>query len=540
MTKTYTEGRFVLVTAYDSSYEPGYLCSTANEAYCQKHGYEFRRYVFSKEELHSRSSGRYGAWAKVQLLTSILREPDTFSEQDYLVWVDADALVIDHVVELSSFVERSGGADLIIGEDVADTDWLNTGVVLLRATEWSRDLLALWWSEGGSRWHEAEALCWDQSALCALLQRVYGLGMECPWFSYHGGRRQKLIADRIFVIDCGSFNFKYINNSSFVFHAVQNRERLRSDTQNTLSKLQRIQHAVVDGYIRGGQLLQRAPQMATGMTDVNEYLEEALRVWNDSLASKALHLYPLNPWPQTLPEHMFGGVAKKQLPASTWECLCLNWGESRPLIVAFFSPPWDEDLVGSLEHLQESCGEESIIIKSQCQPNDSHRVKLWQLVEYCVGRPPPIVPALCSLNQSTLFSCMCWKPSQDLSVEGVLSNAQLSVDIEPPGNFVPLHFVPNTLRLAQVTGSREYLLVCPHADAFHDPVTNNDVKLSDVDVLPMLQHVSPCSAIVSCREAIFLPAGCWVSHLALQASIVWIEEVLSDRQSVKASSLRVT
>ena len=50
---------------------------------------------------------------------------------DYLVWIDADAMVLHHHRRFEEFVEAASGADFIVGEDMADTDWLNTGLFLV-------------------------------------------------------------------------------------------------------------------------------------------------------------------------------------------------------------------------------------------------------------------------------------------------------------------------------------------------------------------------------------------------------------------------
>lgn len=230
--------RFLVVTAFDTSYEVGFLCATVNGAYCAQHGYGFRRELLSPEAMRSLAANRHLAWAKVALLRKLMAD-DSWSF-DYLVWIDADALVLNHAVRLEAFVETAAGADLIIGEDMADTDLLNTGLMLFRRTSWCRELLRRWWDESEVRWHHE--VCWDQTGLCRVLAKD-GFGQEKPWYSWCGGLRYKRW-QQIFVMDCGSFNFKYLNCCSFVFHAVGERELPLSLVRCLLPKAERLAAAL--------------------------------------------------------------------------------------------------------------------------------------------------------------------------------------------------------------------------------------------------------------------------------------------------------
>ncbi|CAE8624407.1 unnamed protein product [Polarella glacialis] len=130
--------RFLVVTAFDTRYEVGYLCSTVNEAYCRRHGYSFWPVLLTPEGMVQLAGGRHCAWGKVALLHHL--NDRTAAEKaaadgidagafDYVVWIDADALVLAHDTQLEHFVASAQGADLIIGEDMADTDLVNTGLL---------------------------------------------------------------------------------------------------------------------------------------------------------------------------------------------------------------------------------------------------------------------------------------------------------------------------------------------------------------------------------------------------------------------------
>ncbi|CAE8697212.1 unnamed protein product, partial [Polarella glacialis] len=100
-------------------------------------------------------------------------------------------------------------------------------------------------------------LCWDQTGLCRLLQSEEGLGRAFqPLFSWAGGPRHKAVggsSPHLFVLDCGAFNFKYVNNCDFVFHAVGEKELLYSFARTLSLKSERLYSAVQEGFVCGGQ-----------------------------------------------------------------------------------------------------------------------------------------------------------------------------------------------------------------------------------------------------------------------------------------------
>ncbi|CAK0849564.1 unnamed protein product, partial [Prorocentrum cordatum] len=283
--------RFLVATAFDTRYEVGYLCSTVNEAYCQKHGYEFRRVLPAPEDMAALAGGRHSAWAKVALMLHLLggdvpegarriAGPAAAEGVEYVVWVDADAMFLDHDRRLEHYVDAAHGADFVIGEDMADTDLLNTGLFLCRAgCAWARELLARWWRDSDPRWHHE--VCWDQTGLCRLLEEEDGLGKVPPWFSWSGGTRRKACGGHTFVFDCGSFNFKYVNNSGFVFHAVGERELLFSFSRSLSTKRERIYGAVQEGFVSGGVDFERQGTPGSGPSrgSAHDALRDAHLFW---------------------------------------------------------------------------------------------------------------------------------------------------------------------------------------------------------------------------------------------------------------------
>ena len=140
-----TPPKFTVCTAYSDNYTIGQLCSAINKEYCAVHGYEFVEDTQTYDEMLKRVApktfcGWYKIYQLLRLVESRLSEPCS-NLVEYLVWIDADAVVINRSITLESLVREAEWKDLIIAKDSNASCLLNSGVMLLRVCEWSRELL---------------------------------------------------------------------------------------------------------------------------------------------------------------------------------------------------------------------------------------------------------------------------------------------------------------------------------------------------------------------------------------------------------------
>ena len=104
-------------------------------------------------------------WAKVQLLMQALDPASGWArESSFLVWVDADLLVLDLGLSIEQVGEQYPHADLIASADVR-MGYINSGFLLLRNTAFTRLFLARWLRQGRVR-VKGHQLC-DQVFLCS-------------------------------------------------------------------------------------------------------------------------------------------------------------------------------------------------------------------------------------------------------------------------------------------------------------------------------------------------------------------------------------
>jgi hypothetical protein len=200
----------LICMAYSKDYTIGNICEVINSQYATHHGYQFYCEKIEYEKMMTMIEPRkHCAWYKVLLIRNLLKSEgkNSFSSeiQDpplptnwrYLVWIDADAIVINfhqsiehilhnHFIPFSpsfpssspspSIISQSIFSDLIISQDFSSSSScpLNTGVMIIQKTPWSQSLWEDVWSHPScEKYHHV--YFYDQSALvkCLKLRNVH-------------------------------------------------------------------------------------------------------------------------------------------------------------------------------------------------------------------------------------------------------------------------------------------------------------------------------------------------------------------------------
>ena len=137
--------------------------------YGDVHGYEV---VVGDGE----SYGRPPAWAKVPLLQRLLATYDT------VLWIDADAIIMDSTVDVASAVPGAA-FQALAGPCAGNPPYINTGVWLLRAGDRASQFLDAVWAATEFIDHA----WWENAAVIDLLgfelQSVHGPVRESQWMS---------------------------------------------------------------------------------------------------------------------------------------------------------------------------------------------------------------------------------------------------------------------------------------------------------------------------------------------------------------------
>lgn len=180
----------LMVTAYSNDYSIGGLCEKVNRAYALRHGYEFHSDVLTLSAMSVViAPKKHCTWYKIALLQRLLSNTEYLAQHNihYLMWVDADAIVVDQAVQLTDVINRAGGKDLIIAEDMNTGCLINAGVFLLRTTHWSKQFVDDVWS--CTRYDDVTF--YEQSAMIRSLRASKeGLDTVTPFHSYLPGAVQ--------------------------------------------------------------------------------------------------------------------------------------------------------------------------------------------------------------------------------------------------------------------------------------------------------------------------------------------------------------
>jgi hypothetical protein len=109
-------------------------------------------------------------WNKVRLLWEAVNEDikaSTIERQKYVVWLDADLVVLDMSMRIELVAAQNPKADIIMSRDIARADFVsNSGFVIVRASDWSASFLQKWWSAYDRK------RCCDQNAFSWLYDKL--------------------------------------------------------------------------------------------------------------------------------------------------------------------------------------------------------------------------------------------------------------------------------------------------------------------------------------------------------------------------------
>lgn len=167
--------------------EEGVAVSLADkQEYCHRHGYDF--YAISETP-----RGRPAPWMKIPAALSLLSQ-----QYDWVILVDIDAVIIDHSVKLEEFTDPR--YDTIIG---VDRHGVNTGVLFLRNTVWSRLFLAEAWTLTDE---PLSAIWWEQASIVWLIKAegVRNHVKLCPQTHFNSYIRGRSLKDSFIIHFAGS------------------------------------------------------------------------------------------------------------------------------------------------------------------------------------------------------------------------------------------------------------------------------------------------------------------------------------------------
>lgn len=138
--------RFGIVT-YATSNIWDYTAYTAavNEVFAEHHGHLFHLFDDTVERYLEPDS----RWSKVKILEDAVDPISEWAEGlDYIVWVDADLIFLDLLMNLDTLVRSTGEhVDIIVSaEHTGGSTLINSGTVIAKRSAWSHQFMQQWWT----------------------------------------------------------------------------------------------------------------------------------------------------------------------------------------------------------------------------------------------------------------------------------------------------------------------------------------------------------------------------------------------------------
>src|SRR5258708_36810234 len=153
----------ILTFADDAMREMADLTSQNKIEYAEIHGYDC---IYEQRTIVNLGDGSgNGSWHKIPYLLKYIKH------YDWILWSDADSLIMNFRKKLEGFLPADKGKDLIIGRD--RQPWINAGNFFIRNCEWSINFLQLVQLHNWTHEISPDYAWWEQGAMRYLLEQSY-------------------------------------------------------------------------------------------------------------------------------------------------------------------------------------------------------------------------------------------------------------------------------------------------------------------------------------------------------------------------------
>jgi galactosyl transferase GMA12/MNN10 family len=136
-------------------------------AYARKHRYT----IMDNSRLLDHS--RPPAWSKILAVQDMFQHRHNRRRCEWVLWLDADTVIMNSSIKLESLIPADDNIHLIITTDRRFT--ANSGVWLIRNSEWSQQFLFDWWNSKGFVRAKGLSLSGDNDAFGYLVRERLGL-----------------------------------------------------------------------------------------------------------------------------------------------------------------------------------------------------------------------------------------------------------------------------------------------------------------------------------------------------------------------------
>jgi hypothetical protein len=127
-------------TSHINDYSP--YAYAINSIYVNNNNYILK---WESEETGANYNNNDQRWNKVLILLEALK---TWAKNiDYIVWIDADLIVLDMNLNINNLIKHYLWADMIISRDpVLENGIINSGMMIIKNSNYSKFFLKKWWN----------------------------------------------------------------------------------------------------------------------------------------------------------------------------------------------------------------------------------------------------------------------------------------------------------------------------------------------------------------------------------------------------------
>jgi len=198
--------------------------------YTEIHNYGFH----DDDNLYDKK--RSPAWSKILLLSKYMK-----TEYDYVIWIDADTIIMSPNVKIEDIIEcHMDGNDILVAQDCK---LINTGVIIIKNTEWSRKFIDLIYDQEQFIEHGN----WEQAAFIDLLQN--NISNSSKHVKVLNLSEQNLI---------NSYHYSFFYNDCFILHFPGCfRDNINNGLENVMNKFYpyQMENEEINSYFKRIELI---------------------------------------------------------------------------------------------------------------------------------------------------------------------------------------------------------------------------------------------------------------------------------------------
>lgn len=214
--------KILVVQYYTNNIAYAKFSEEINKDYCRKNDYDY--YVekdSDKIKSFSNKEEMCIQWYKVKLMNEAMSEKQNY---DWYLFLDMDAVFCNTNERIEKYTDEN--YELILSDDIAEHSVVNTGVILIKNSDWAKKFMERWWeSRLDTTGQEAlQLLNWSGGMHAPEMKYVFksSIWHEQTCFSVMY-KKDEEVRNKIKIIgkvdNRNNFNSNRYNEKAFIFHA---------------------------------------------------------------------------------------------------------------------------------------------------------------------------------------------------------------------------------------------------------------------------------------------------------------------------------